>query len=30
MLTIDEEKLINKCLDDFLKKNQSIDVVDLN
>ena len=29
MLTVDDEKLINKCLDDFIKENQSIDVVNL-
>ena len=29
MLTFDDEKLINKCLDKFLKENKSIDVASL-
>ena len=29
MLTFDDEKLINTCIDKFLKKNQSIDVANL-
>ena len=29
MLTVDEEMLINKCLDDYIQKNQKIDVGNL-
>ncbi len=29
MLTVDDEKLINKCINDFLKSEKSIDVADL-
>ena len=29
MLTVDDEKLINKCINDFLKENKSIDVLNL-
>lgn len=29
MLTVDDEKLVNKCINDFLKNNKSIDVTNL-
>lgn len=29
MLRVNDEKLINKCLDDFLKSNKNIDILDL-
>ena len=29
MLTVDEEKLINQCINDFLKESKSIDVLNL-
>ncbi len=29
MLTVDDEKLINKCINDFLKSDKSVDVADL-